>query len=246
VYVALLVWIAIATLLSFIIERLWSGFTGRPCVRYALAPGVMVHELSHLVACVITGAKVSRVVLFSRSGGRVEHSRPAMPLLGQPVISLAPVAGCTLALWGVWRLFAGRLGLEASGLPGVEFSAAWGVRLWLTLKRLFLDSFQQVFSREFLSPEGFVFLYLVLTFSICMAPSRADLRHAVFGLAGIAAIVFLVQQLDLSGWVLGVEMSRRIMAFGWKVFTFSILLQMLALAVSIPAALAGRILGDSQ
>jgi len=243
VYLALLVWIGVTTLLSYIIERLWSDFTCRPCVRYALAPGIVVHELSHLAGCLLTGAPVSRVVLFGPSGGCVEHGEPTMPLLGRPVISLAPVAGCTLALWGVWTVFAGRLGLEPLRLPGLELSAQGGLRLWLVLKTLFADAFQRVFSRRFLSAEGILFLYLVLTFSICMAPSRTDLRHAFVGLVVVGAVSVIVQHSGLSAWVIGKEMSQQALTFGWKVFTFSILLQMSALAVSIPASLAVRIFG---
>jgi len=243
VYLALLVWVGVATLLSYVIERLWSDVISRRYVRYALAPGVVVHELSHLAGCLVTGARVSRVVLFGPSGGLVEHGEPRMPLVGRPVISLAPVAGCTLVLWGVWRLFAGRLGLEPLRLPGVELSAEGGLRLWLVLRTLFLDAFGRVFSRRFLSVEGFVFLYLVLTFSICMAPSRADLRHAFLGLVLVGAIVVIVQHSGLSAWAFGAELSHRILTFGWKVFTFSILLQMSALVVSVPASLAVRILG---
>ena len=68
-YVALLVWVAVATLLSYVIERLWSDYTPRRYFRCALAPGVVMHELSHLAACLLTGAEVGRVVLFGPSGG---------------------------------------------------------------------------------------------------------------------------------------------------------------------------------
>lgn len=245
-YLALLVWVAVATLLSYAVERLWSDFASHRFFHYALAPGVVVHELSHLLACLLTGAKVGRVVLFGPSGGSVEHSDPRMPLLGRPLISLAPIMGCTLALWGVWWLFSDRLGLKPSELPGVELSAAGGLELWLVMRHLFIDAFRQVFSRKFLSLEGAAFVYLVLTFSVSMAPSRTDLRHALLGLVTIGAIVFLAEHTFLARWEVWVEVSRRVTMFGWKAFTFSIFLLMLALAVSIPAAIAGKLFGGSQ
>ncbi len=246
VYVGLLVWIAVATLLSYVIERLWTDFTSRRYFRCALAPGVVVHELSHVVGCLLTGAKVGRVVLFSPSGGSVEHSKPKMPIVGQPLISLAPIVGCTLALWGVWWVFSDRLALEMADLPAVKFSAAGGAELWQALKDLLIASFRQAFSREFLSLEGLLFLYCVLTFSIGMAPSRTDLRHALLGLVAVGAIVFLAGQLGFSSWQVGAEVSHRITMLGWKVFSFSIVLLMSALAVSIPAAVAGKVFGGSQ
>jgi len=246
VYVALLVWIAIATLLSYAIERLWCDFTSRRVIWYAMAPGVVVHELSHLVACSLTGAKVRRVVLFGPSGGSVTHTKPRMPILGQPLISLAPIAGCTLALWAVWWAFSERLHLEYSTLPAVDLSASGGAVLWQTLKALLVDSCKLVYSRRFLSPCGLAFLYLVLTFSICMAPSRTDLWHALLGLTVIGAIVVIVNQAGPSGFTLGEGFSRRIMAFGWNAFTFSILLLMSALVVSVPAAVIGRLFGGAR
>ena len=245
-YLGLLVWIAVATLLSYAVERLWSDFASHRFFHYALAPGVVVHELSHLLSCLLTGAKVGRVVLFGPSGGSVEHSEPRMPLLGRPVISLAPIVGCTLALWGVWWFFSGRLGLKPSKLPGVELSAAGALELWQVMRHLFIDAFRQVFSRKFLSLEGVAFVYLVLTFSVSMAPSRTDLRHALLGLVTIGAIVFLAEHTLLARWEVWAELSRRVTMFGWKAFTFSIFLLMLALAVSIPAAIAGKLFGGSQ
>jgi hypothetical protein len=245
-YVALLVWVGIATLLSYVVDRLWSDFTCCRYFRYALAPGVVVHELSHLAACLLTGASVKRVVLFGPSGGGVEHSPPKMPLVGQPIISLAPIGGCTLALWFVWLTFAGSLGLEAVALPDVDLSVVGLAEVWQTLKTVYVDWFRWIFSRDFLSIRGAVFLYCVLTFSICMAPSRTDLRHAVTGLAAIGAIVFLVHRLGFDRWQIGHEISKTILAFGWKAFTFSIVLLVSALAVSVPAALAGKILGKAQ
>ena len=133
-----------------------------------------------------------------------------------------------------------------SARPGVEVSATGGMRFWETLRTLFLDAFRQVFSRKFLSLEGLAFLYLVLTFSIGMAPSRTDLGHALVGLAAIGAMVFLVRQTALADWEIGAGLSRVVTAFGWRVFTFSILLLMSALAVSIPAAIVGKVFGRLQ
>ncbi|NQT18571.1 MAG: hypothetical protein HQ592_02620 [Planctomycetes bacterium] len=245
-YLGLLVWVAVATLLSYAVERLWSDFASHRFFHYALAPGIVVHELSHIFGCVLTGAKVGHVVLFGPSGGSVEHSEPKMPLLGQPIISLAPIAGCTLALWGVWWVFSARLGLRPSELPGVELSAAGGIELWQVMRKLFVEAFRQVFSRKLLSLEGAAFVYLVLTFSVSMAPSRTDLRHALLGLVTMGAIIFLAERTFLAHWEVWMELSRRITMFGWKAFTFSIFLLMLALVVSIPAAIAGKLLDRSQ
>src|SRR5665647_3744235 len=38
------------------------------------APGVIIHELSHVLGCLISGAKVKKVVYFSNKGGSVTYS----------------------------------------------------------------------------------------------------------------------------------------------------------------------------
>jgi hypothetical protein len=77
-------------LLSFLIEFfLVRSFMGR-YYRIFVAPGIIVHELSHAFACLITGAEIKRINLFEPSGGSVEHSNSKIPVLGQAIVSFAP------------------------------------------------------------------------------------------------------------------------------------------------------------
>lgn len=62
-----------------------------------LFPGVVIHELSHLLFCLLTGAQVHDVEFFSPTGGHVTHGRPKIPVIGVFLISLAPfLVGMTL------------------------------------------------------------------------------------------------------------------------------------------------------
>jgi len=56
-----------------------------------LFPGVVLHESSHLLGCLITGAKVCDVEFFSRNGGHVMHSRPKLKYIGTFLISILPL-----------------------------------------------------------------------------------------------------------------------------------------------------------
>ncbi|HUW32749.1 MAG TPA: hypothetical protein VM223_14155 [Planctomycetota bacterium] len=245
-YIALLVWVAVATLLSYVIELLWSDVTSRRVFRIAMAPGVVVRETSRLAACLLTGAKVSRVRLFAKSGPAVKHGKPKLPLLGQAAISLAPVLGCTLALYGVWRLFSSRLGLEAGVLPQIDFSLAGGAALWHALHELFRDSLSRLAGRSLVSVDGFAFIYLVLTFSICMAPEFDELRYALPGLVIIGAAVFALERTGIADFQFAREWSARAASFSWKAFTFSVLLLMSALVMSFPALLLRRLIGKAK
>lgn len=55
-----------------------------------LYPGVILHELSHLLFCFLTFARVKKVKLFSSTGGFVEYENPKIPIIGNFLVSVAP------------------------------------------------------------------------------------------------------------------------------------------------------------
>ncbi len=57
-----------------------------------LFPGIILHETSHLVGCLITFAKIRQVKFFSKEGGFVKYEKPIIPLIGNFIISIAPLA----------------------------------------------------------------------------------------------------------------------------------------------------------
>ena len=64
-------WLIILFLVSFVLNNLWRKiFLGKK-YRIFLAPGVIVHELSHAVACRLTGAKIKEINFFLWDGGLV-------------------------------------------------------------------------------------------------------------------------------------------------------------------------------
>jgi hypothetical protein len=56
-----------------------------------LFPGVILHELSHLIGCFITFTKVKQVKFFSQKGGFVIHEKSSFYFLGNFIISIAPL-----------------------------------------------------------------------------------------------------------------------------------------------------------
>ncbi len=82
-----------------------AGPAGRAAGHLLLAPGVAVHELGHLAAAALTGAKIERVELYRPRQGRdgsvrlgaVEY-RPRSVLAGQAA-ALGPLASGPLACW---------------------------------------------------------------------------------------------------------------------------------------------------
>jgi hypothetical protein len=79
---------------TYSLSRIFTGQT----YRYMVAPGVIVHELSHALGCVATGARIREVRVFDERGGRVVHEEPRFAL-GQGIISVAPVFGAAVAVY---------------------------------------------------------------------------------------------------------------------------------------------------
>lgn len=84
---------------NYCLARIFIGQT----YRYLIAPGVVVHEYSHALACVLTGARIKEVRLFEAAGGRVVHGEPRLPF-AQGLISVAPIFGAGLVIYLLARL----------------------------------------------------------------------------------------------------------------------------------------------
>lgn len=99
---------------NYWLSRIFRGKT----YRYLIAPGVIVHEYSHAVGCVLTGARIREIRVFERTGGRVVHEESRLPF-GEGLISMAPIFGAALAAYLLARLLVPGF----VGLADVEFSS---------------------------------------------------------------------------------------------------------------------------
>ena len=68
--------------------------------------GALVHETSHAVLCVLTGAKIREFTVFAEQP-RVVHDRSRLPFVGELLISAAPIAGGLLFLFLINRYLLG-------------------------------------------------------------------------------------------------------------------------------------------
>ena len=148
-----------------------SGFGGSESVMgrmvfYLLVfPGVLLHEGTHYLACLLTGTKVSRFAPFSpgRSNdgrlvlGYVRHERRAFPV--GAIIGLAPILLNPLGLLFVTALLT-PLTLQEVAHPSVEVVV------------------KEIFASGFLTDTPLLattWVYLSLSFALGSVPSREDL-----------------------------------------------------------------------
>ena len=90
--------IILIALLGYISNWLNWRYLNYSAVRLLFYVGAFLHELSHIIFCRLTGATITGGNIFSRKP-HVIHSKPKLPLIGQLLISLAPIIGGLLFLF---------------------------------------------------------------------------------------------------------------------------------------------------
>jgi hypothetical protein len=165
-----------------------SGFGGSGTVMGRLVfyllvfPGVVLHEGTHYLACLLTGTKVSRFAPFSPSRsndgrlvlGYVRHERRAFPI--GALIGLAPILLNPLGLLLVTALLT-PLTLQEVANPSVEVVV------------------KEVFASGFLTDTPLLattWVYLALSFALGSVPSREDLSSLPMLLLTFGAAILLI------------------------------------------------------
>lgn len=230
-YLFLLFWVLFIVLVANASDHLFARVLGRG-YRLFMIPGIVVHELSHAAACLLTGASIERITVFEPKGGSVTHGRPRLPLVGQPIISLAPVFGCGLILWLCWR------GLAGSALPILPQDAATAksavvsvLNSMLELSRATLEQLQAADWRSWVS---YVCVYLSLTVGIALAPSKQDFKNAFLGIVAVD-LLLLLTDLIVRGLGRKDGLADIVLHPIWPFLSFVVGVLLLVLAVGLVA-----------
>ena len=175
IFLALLVWLLIILGASVGTQALWASASRSRVIAIVLVPGLIVHEMSHILACLLTGATVKEASLIDAGReGRVTHTKPAIPVLGQALISLAPMIGCGACLWLVTVGF----------LQPVSDQFALGHELPKELLKpevcakylvdILTEMWAAVANADYRNWRTYLFIYLAVTLVIYLSPSRRD------------------------------------------------------------------------
>ncbi len=177
-----------ASLINFCLSHSILGYG----YRLFVAPGVIVHEISHALACLATGARIQAFSIFDKSGGRVEHYKPKIPIIGQIVISLAPFVGGGVVIYFLARM----VGLSeidpVSVSPGLtEIKSAI----------IYLTS-----SVDYGSYQNLLLIYLLVSVAVTMNPSLQDIKNisvTIFFLALVFGVLWKLTAFrpDLGFWI---------------------------------------------
>ena len=213
--------------ISLALDVLWARLIPLRSFYYAIrAPGVIVHECSHILGCLITGAKVKKVVFFSEKGGSVTYTSSKIPYLGDVVISTAPLFCIPLVLAGCTWVFSQYLGCVFPPLPmGVDSMDAL-LGLCIGIIGMFTQNLIVRFNPWFL-----LYLYVTLTLVLSLAPSTQDMKNAAIGIGIIILVGILILWSSLPMAVTLLEEITRLVGIG---FAFGLMSGIIALVISSP------------
>jgi hypothetical protein len=203
------------------------GVLGRIVFYILLFPGVVLHEISHYLACLITGTEVVRFAPFSpqRSAdgrlvlGYVRHERRAFPI--RAIIGLAPVLLNPLGLL-----------LATALLTPLTFREVADPSVGILVKGIFEGRFPN--DAPLLAA---VWAYLSLSFALGSVPSREDLSGLPLLLALLGGGILLAGVLGTGGVMFSAVYDLSALAAG---------LYALPAAVAAVGAVATRVLAGPR
>ncbi|MFA6553311.1 MAG: hypothetical protein WCT27_02700 [Patescibacteria group bacterium] len=203
IFLPLLIQVAVLYGLSRLISQLVLRHVGRNVFLLLTWPGVVAHELSHLLACLFTFTKVLRVSLFHPQGstlGFVDHERTYNPVK-KVVISIAPLFGVTVLLWIVVRWLWPDVYSQQLSSVQMAVSDFSSFHNFFQLSVHYFSTYgmyirELVANFHFSQWQTYVGLYLLIALSTHAAPSKDDLKHTYIGLFGLGIIFSILYGLD--------------------------------------------------
>lgn len=123
--------------------------------------GAFVHESSHALLCIFTGAKISEYKVFTRQP-HVTYSKPKLPLIGNLLISIAPMLGGLVFLFFVNKYFL------ANNFIIPSFTT------WQTFQTDFLYFIKQIDISRW---QNIVAIFLFFNVGAMIGPSLQDLKN---------------------------------------------------------------------
>ncbi|KKQ18837.1 MAG: hypothetical protein US94_C0021G0002 [Berkelbacteria bacterium GW2011_GWB1_38_5] len=163
-----LILLVLAYLINYFLVRSFFGYKWR----FFVAPGVIIHELSHAFACLICGAKIVKISFFDKEGGSVHHQKPIIPIFGPIFISIAPLVVSIL----IFYFLAQYIKLESS----------------LNLTAI-VSNFKMIFSVvNFSHWQNLLVVYLLLSIAVTMTPSRQDLLNITIPIIFLSVLFYLL------------------------------------------------------
>ncbi|MCD4656429.1 MAG: M50 family metallopeptidase [Planctomycetes bacterium] len=264
-------WIMLLLFASKLVENLWVRAIGFRAFRIFVAPGIIIHEYSHAIACILTRAKIREIKLFKRDGGHVAHEAPKWPpkfkFLSNVFISFAPVIGCILVMWFMIFAFDKIFPTEQNSLEdtsevskddadkevveseedGIDYEHPildFGMSLFSSTWKQIINIASPIVKGSFWL--GVIFLWLMLSLSVGMAPSAQDFKNSFIGII-LIVILLLVVSWGITAFSADKGALINLLYGMQRVISFTIAIMAFAMGVSVViAAPIGGLLRSSN
>lgn len=184
IFIHFILWLSFLLFISFFLRKLWSVIVSGRKLQFLVFPGVLVHEFSHVVGCLLSGSKVEELSLFSSKGSYVRSGKPKIPILGKFIIGLSPIAGGIAFIYILFRLF-------NFSIPEIIIEDSFIVSIFGIFKEivnLIIDNINLWFF--------WIFLYLLISTIISLSPSSKDIKNSFISIVLVIVIVFLIIQFN--------------------------------------------------
>lgn len=257
-----ILWLILVVLLCHQITRLVAESTSGLVFRATIFPGVLVHELSHWLMCILTRAPVKRVQLFGRIptteagqpdltkdsqsakhhppqwGGYVLHGPSKLPVIGDSLIAFAPLFGGLAVLALTTSLMNDPLGLAESPAEAAGAQANWFGQLRQLMWGV-LCVIGRLPSRIFSHGSSVLFwlyLYLTISVAVSLAPSRQDFSNSLRSVwQNIFKIAIVLVLLGGLVWLAGgilASVSEEMLPWLTGVFAFTLSILIVTLIIT--------------
>jgi hypothetical protein len=169
-----------------------------------------------------------RIRFFAPEGGEVEHGQPKVPIIGKPIIGLAPLFGCSLSLWALFVFFG-----YHNTLPSIDFSAAFLQNVNELLQSA-LDFFRE-YSNDWMF---WLFLYLATGISASIAPSTVDMKNAIWGILFLIILGGLMIHFNVGSEMLNTLINKYL----GRIISLGALMEFFALIATIPIYIVKKLM----
>lgn len=153
--------IIIISILGYLSNYLNYSYLNYSLIHWLYYLGVIIHESSHAILCIFTGAKITKFKVFTNQP-QVSHTKSRIPILGQSLISLAPLVGGFLFLYLINKY------LLLNYLTIVEISN------FSEIINVPLNILPQI---DISTWQGWVIILLSLNVGAMIGPSSQDLKN---------------------------------------------------------------------
>jgi hypothetical protein len=170
-----------------------------------LYPGTVVHELSHLILCLVTGATITEFNLLRLKDVEIKYDTPKVPVFGDFLIVFAPIVACTTVWMAISFALGSPVNVRASLPNDIVFTShgffEFAKDLVDSIKFTLLGLWQTADVKD---PKWVGFIIVTIIFTVSMAPQAKDFKYLVPGIIIIAGILFFLAELKIgiNPWIM--------------------------------------------